>query len=110
MGYIHSVKNAQAFTSVVWLSSLGEEPLEVDSPVFSIRIISIEYYTSSQFTLFYHSEKSTASSMVFLPGDGEIKLDLYANGMEISGQSRFFVVGHGEKFEDKDFAKITFVG
>lgn len=48
--------------------------------------------------------------MVFLPGDGEIKLDLYANGMEISGQSRFFVVGHGEKFEDKDFAKITFVG
>lgn len=48
--------------------------------------------------------------MVFMPGEGELKLDLYMNGMEISGQTRFFLVGHGEKFESQDFAKITFVG
>ena len=110
MANFQSVKAASILSHLEWLSPIEDEAVEIISPVFSIRLLNLEWKSFRRVTLILHRDNGVSSYLILMPGEKELKLDLKSIGLEITSQTRFYVQSTNDQAKEEDFLLITYIG
>lgn len=110
MVHIQSMKQVKVLAHLQWLCEVDSKAIELPSPTFPVRILDLEWASNRKLVVCFHDDRSSASHLILTPNQTRYRLDLNSVDLEISPQTRFYVISTDEEANPRDYLLITYIG